>query len=171
MDATPTLAEICTLFGCAHVDALDALYLKHDQELMYNFQWDYQDDALLTNRIRTKLELLDVGAITDEYDRWRVKEILWLWYHHAISCALWRYGDEEAARAYATKALEYHQTDNPNKITMLLYLLVHRRTQEAQEYATSSIDTDVETDTATYLLDLYKEGAFFNPQVLDGHSD
>ena len=54
MDATPTLAEICTIFGCAHVDALDALYLKHDQELMYNFQWDYQDDALLTNRIRTK---------------------------------------------------------------------------------------------------------------------
>lgn len=165
MEFASTLAEACASFGCTHIDDLDALYLKHDQDLMRTHRWDYQDDTLLPNRIRAKLETLDLCTIADEYDTWRVKEILWLWYHHAISCALWRYGDECTACAYATKALFYHQADNPNKITKLLYLLAHRRAQEAKEYVANSVDTEVEKETATYFLSLYADGTFFTPQL------
>jgi len=155
MDSAVTVAEVCAAFGCAHIDELDTLYLEYDQDLMRTQRWDYRNDALLTNRIRAKLEELDPHTVADEYDRWRVKEILWLWYHHAISCALWRYGDEGAARAYATQALEYYQSDNPNKLTKLLYLLAHRREQEARVYVATAIDSEVEREAANHFLALY----------------
>lgn len=164
MKSSSTLEEVCALFGCAHIDELDAMYLAHDQTLMRNREWDYQNESLLINRIRARLEALDMGALADDYDRWRVKEILWLWYHHAISCALWRYGDESAAREFATKAVEYHQKDNPNKITQLLFLLVHRRIQEAKECA-AGIDSKEEIEMAEHLLTLYANGLLFAPQI------
>ena len=68
------------------------------------------------------LESLDpVGLTTDEKE-WR-QEILWYWYHHAISCAIAGYQDKAAAQMYAAKALEFQSEGHPNQITRLLYSL------------------------------------------------
>ena len=160
MTSQKTLQDVCDTFMVYHVDALNALNFEHDQRLMYENEWDYKNPTLLPNKVHAELEQVDLESITDEYDRRCARSILWLWYHHATSCALWRYGDASAAREYVTKAVEMQPDNHPNQITKLLYLLVYEKEEEAQEYA-KTIDNEAEQQTAAQLLAKYSEDTFF----------
>lgn len=133
-------------------------YSAEDQKLMQSEAWDYENEELLINKVKNILESADVSQMTEEERDWR-NEILWFWYHHAISCAIWRYKDKEAAQKYVAVALEHQGSSHPNKITRLLDLLIHDKLPEAEQWA-EGIEDEVEKETAQYLLKKYREKDF-----------
>ncbi len=137
---------------------LSNLYTAEDQKLMLSKEWDYNNPELITNKIKTTIESVDLSLLPERERVW-AQEILWFWYHHAISCAIWRYKDKIAARAFAAKALEYQTSDHPNKITQLLFLLVHDRVDEAEEWA-EGIEKEPERSSAISLVNEWKTNSF-----------
>jgi hypothetical protein len=154
------IREAYELLGARTPLELSNLYSERDQELMKSYEWDYNNPELITNKIKNILETIDPESLTEDEKEWR-QEIIWFWYHHAISCASRRYNDKEAAQRYAVKALEMQPEDHPNKITRLLFYLVHDRVEEAEEWIAALAPDDEEKDTAESLLHDYKEIGFF----------
>lgn len=151
------LHTIYELMGVTSMHDLNRAYTEEDQKLMKEGRWDYEDPELLTNRVKSLLEQVDPITLSEEEKEWR-EEILWFWYHHAISCAVWRYADRQRAQEYASKALEHQDSNHPNKITKLLYYLVHDDLVSAEKL-TETMDLDKET--AISVIDEYKEKRFF----------
>jgi hypothetical protein len=151
--------EAYALLGAQTPIELSNLYSAEDQRLMRSGAWDYENEELVVNQVKNILESLDPLTLTEEEQVWR-QEILWFWYHHAISCAIWRYKDKNTAQDYATMALEYQSEDHPNKITKLLYFLVNDQLEEAEQWA-AEIDEEPEKSTAADLVKEYKDGDFF----------
>jgi hypothetical protein len=156
------LRDVYAFLGAATPLELSQKYAEIDQRLMSEHAWDYGDSELATNKVRLALESVDIKGLTDDEKEWR-NDVLWFWYHHAISCAIGRYKDKEAAQRYAEKALEYQSADHPNKITKLLYYLVHDNPEEAESWLIG-IHDDVERETGTYLIQAYREGKFYSDQ-------
>jgi len=153
------LKKAYELLGAKTPLELSNLYSIEDQKLMKSNNWDYANPDLITNKVKNILESINESDLTDEEKEWR-QEILWFWYHHAISCAIWRYQDKEAAKLYASRALEYQSEDHPNKVTKLLHLLVNDQFEEAEEWA-QTIQEEPEKGTGSELLKEYKEQGFF----------
>jgi hypothetical protein len=147
------------LLGAHTPTELSNLYSEQDQKLMHSKAWDYRDPDLITNKIKSTLESVDPGTLTGEEQEWR-NEILWFWNHHAISAAIWRYKDRDAAQRFATDAISYQSADHPNKITRLLQLLVAGDVKEARLWA-EGIEDMVEINTATSLINDYEEDGFY----------
>jgi tetratricopeptide (TPR) repeat protein len=154
------LKEVYGRFSANDPGELRIVYLDADQELMKQNKWDYGDTTQISNQIVSMIEEVGIENVKDEKEQRWIKHILWMWHHHAISCALWRYGDKQAAQFHAQKALELQPKDHPNKITRLLFYLVFDRLTEAEEWA-GTITTEPEKTTAQYDLRLYKKGDFF----------
>lgn len=154
------LKKACELLGVKTPLELSNLYTREDQKLMKSNSWDYANQDLVTNKIKNILEQVSESGLTDEEKEWR-REILWFWYHHAISCAIWRYQDKEAAKLYASKALEYQPTDHPNKISRLLYFLVNDQPEQAEEWL-KTIRDESEKITGLKLLEEYRGHQFFD---------
>lgn len=148
------------LFGVSEPLALHQAYCREDQRLFREKLWDYENSDLLINRTRRILEEIDPDTLTPDEEFWR-EEILWFWYHHAISCAIWK-RDRETACIYAEIALEYQTGCHPNKITRLLYFFVNDRIEEAIIWAKSILE-EPEKSTAADLLEEYKQTKFFLP--------
>lgn len=163
------LKDVYEMFSCDDPGELLDLYESEDQKLMYADAWDYKNETLLTNRIKNAIEQAGYDAISDEKERHWISNILWLWYHHAISCALWQYADKDAALEFSARALAMQSEDHPNKITRLLYLLIRDRLEEAEAWL-MTITTEPEKSTAQYSVDLYRNGDFFKPQKYSDHS-
>lgn len=163
IDDSP-LREIYRRFSVKNPGELQDAYMKEDQRLMHTAEWDYKNPTLLINGIKSALEAIGLANISDEKERFWMQNILMMWYHHAISCALWRYGDREAAFAYSARALELQSGNHPNRITRLLYLLVRDDLHEAEKWS-ESITTEPEKTTARHLLNLYHEGKFYDLQI------
>lgn len=153
------IKEAYLLLGAKTPAELSRLYTVEDQKLMKSAFWDYNNPDLVTNKVKNILESADGSLLTENEKDWR-KEILWFWYHHAISCAIWRYQDKEAAQLYSQKALEYQESDHPNHITRLLYFLVRDGLKEAKDWA-QNIEKDPEKTTAQDLIKEYEERGFF----------
>lgn len=136
-------------------------YLIEDQKIITSKISDYHDPKLITNKVRSILEKVDARKITKE-EQHELRLILWLWYHHAISYAVWGYKDKRRAQKYSSLALKYHPTNHPNKITRLLYLLVRDRFAEANTWAKTIKKENLGRTTAFKLLKFYKKGGFFN---------
>ncbi len=153
------LAEVYRMLGASTPLEMSNLYTEEDQKLMKSGQWDYDNPELITNKIKVSLESIDKSSLNEEESDWR-NEILWFWYHHAISCAIEK-NDKIAAQKYAEKALEIQSDDHPNKITKLLYLLVHDKLEEAEAWALN-IDEELEKSTAQYQLEIYKNQGYFH---------
>lgn len=151
--------EAYILLGATTPLELSNLYSAQDQILMRSHSWDYGDRDLIVNKVKDILEPIDPQTLTEDEREWR-QEILWFWYHHAISCAIWRYKDKEAAQKYAAMALEYQPQDHPNKITRLLSLLVNDKLEEAEKWA-EEIQEEPEKSTAASLVEEYKNDGFF----------
>lgn len=126
-------------------------YTEEDQKLMRAGTWDYNNSLLIVNVIKNILETLNPQELTEEEGEWR-QEILWFWYHHAISCAVWRYKDILTAQKYVAKAIQLQPADHPNKITKLLDLLVNNKLEEAHKWA-DSITEEPEKSTALAVIE------------------
>ena len=135
-------------------------YLIEDQKIVTSKISNYHDPKLITSKIRNILEKVDTRKLTrrEQHER---RLILWLWYHHAISYAVWGYKDKRQAQKYSSLALKYQPANHPNKITRLLYLLVRDRFAEANKWAKTIKKEKSERTTALKLLKFYKEGGFF----------
>ncbi len=133
-------------------------YTEEDQKLMKSGEWDYDNPDLITNKVKVLLEEIDPSTLSEDEADWR-NEVLWFWYHHAISCAVGK-NDQVAAQDYAQKALDIQHPDHPNKITRLLYLLVNDKLEEAEEWA-KAIDEEPEKSTSRNLIDHYIKERFF----------
>ncbi len=147
------------IVGATNPAELSRLYTAEDQRLMKSSEWDYENPDLLTNKIKDILEPLDPRNLNDFENDIR-GEILWFWYHHAISSAIWRQKDKEKAKEFAKKALEFQSEDHPNKITNLLYLLVHDQLAKAKDWA-GAITKEPEKTTSNELIEEYIKGEFF----------
>ena len=156
LDHERPIDAILRQYGVADAFSLQRLVTSVDQVLMKSGSWSYQDPGLLNTKIVRQLESLDRTGITNEENEW-IDEIIWLWYHHATSTALFPCRDREQAKIFAAKALEYQvQAPHPNAITWLLYLLANGRIEEAREYVDSMIRQDnVDKETAKGVLEDY----------------
>jgi hypothetical protein len=145
-------------YGVADAFSLQRFVTSIDQALMKSRAWSYNNPELLHTKIVRQLEILDRSGVTDEENEW-VDEIIWLWYHHATSQALFPCRDREQAKIFAVKALEYQMRslDHPNPITWLLYLLANERVEEASEWVSSMVrQNNGDKETAQGVLDDYK---------------
>ena len=131
-------------------------FTELDQELMRNREWDYENDELVLNKLKEQLENVDAEELTDEESRWR-NEILWFWYHHATSMALFGYKDDEQAGLFAEKALSYQADDHPNKLTKLLQILSSGDVVAAETYSHNFVTKEPEKSSAIQALDLYRK--------------
>ena len=145
-----SLKEAYDLLGACTPVELSQKYAAEDQKLMTASAWDYKNPDLVINQVRAMLEPIKLTSLSERERTW-VQEILWFWYHHAISCAIWRYHDKAAAQMYSEKALAYQDQNHPNRITRLLYLLVHDAEKEATEWA-QAMEREPEKSTAQELL-------------------
>lgn len=137
---------------------LRRLYGEEDQRLMRSRAWDYENPEPVVNKIKQAIEAADPASLSED-EREARSDVLWLWYHHAISAAIWRHRDLEAAKQYAVKALEYQTEDHPNKITRLFDLLLNDKVEDAEQWA-AGITDKVEVETAQSLIEQYKNGGF-----------
>ena len=154
------VSEAYALFSAENPFDLQRKYSEADQILMKSHAWDYENGDLIINKVKDIIESVVLENIHDPEEYKWCKEILWFWYHHAISCAIWRYKDKEKATLVSARALELQGDNHPNKITRLLYLLVRDRVAEAEELE-KNIIVDYEQETASTLIHGYKKGEFF----------
>lgn len=139
-------------------------YTAKDQEQMRSGSWDYSNQESIVNKIKNILESVNFSTLSNEEEKEWVQEIIWFWYHHAISCAVWRYKDKDAAKRYANKALEYQSADHPNKISKLLYFLVNDKFEDAEKWV-DQITEEPEKSTAISLIQDFKKGDLFNVDI------
>ncbi len=154
-----SLKEAYLLLGTSSPHELYKKYLIEDQKIVTSKSSDYHDPKLITNKIKEVIEKADSKKLSKEERECRL-DILWLWYHHAISYAIWGYKDKKCAEEYALQALKYQPKDNPNKITRLLYLLICDQLLDAEKWV-KTINENPERTTALDLLKFYKDGGFF----------
>lgn len=154
------IKEAYKILGANNPKELQFLYGAEDQKLMKSSEWDYNNPELNINIVKNIIEDVDLNKLTEGEKEWRM-EILWFWYHHATSCAIWRYKNKERALFFVRRALEYKTVDNPNKITQLLFFLINDQVKEAEELILT-IDDSVEKESAKSVIEEYKEAGFFN---------
>jgi hypothetical protein len=161
------LTSIYELLGANTPLEMHRLYSEEDQKLMKSSQWDYDNKNLITNKVKTLLEEINSKDLTDDEAHWR-NEVLWFWYHHAISCAIFNKGDKAAAEKYSEQALSLQSSEHPNYITKLLYFLVRGDINEAEKQA-ANIKDEPEKSSAAALIDEYKflGGYFETTKTLD----
>lgn len=157
IEASP-IREVYELLGAKTPFDLELSnkYSDAEQVLFKSQEWDYDNPNQIQNKAKVILESVDPEALIEDEKDCR-QEILWFWYHHAISCAIWK-RDRAKAIEYSDKALELQGENHPNKITRVLNLLVNDKVDEAEEFV-KTVETDKEK--ADGLIQDYKEGKFF----------
>ncbi|MDB5237395.1 MAG: hypothetical protein JWL88_497 [Parcubacteria group bacterium] len=156
------LEEVYSLLGVSSPSALIHAFIAEDQRLMTSQTWDYKNTDLVINKVKEIVEqIIESGFTTrNKLEDDDLRDILWFWYHHAIGYAIWSYKDKNAAQVFSIKALKYQISDNPNKITRLLYLLVHEKEHEVDEYL-KTITDEPDKEAAKRIFFEYKAGNFF----------
>lgn len=155
------IEELFSRFGVANFWELYLKFLEEDKKLFVSGPWDDEDQSLLVNQIKTTLEAIDPShAKKNGIDLEGYTDTLWLWYHHAISTAIWRKKDRALAQRYADRAVELQGSDPYNKLTKLLQLLAYDRLVDAKLYI-KSITEEPERTSAHELIEEYERGEFF----------
>lgn len=160
--------EAFQLLGVTSFKDLSLAYTREDQKLMKSGEWDARNSTLITNQVKTLLEQIDLNDL-GESDREWCSEILWFWYHHAVSYAIWRARDRALAQAYASKALALQAECQPpehgqqNWLTKLLWFLVHDNVAKAKQWMAEmpSGADPVEHANGLELIKEYERGEFF----------
>ena len=153
------LKKAFKLLNARNLKELYDNYLERDQELIKRGTLDYEDPESMTTKIKNILENVDDGRLSKKEKEYKW-DILWLWYHHGISYAVWHYIDKKKALIYSAAALKYQGKDHPNKITPLLYFLIRDQLPKAEKLL-KIIKNESEKSTAKKLVKFYKEGGFF----------
>ncbi len=151
------MREAYDLMGATTPLELSNLYSEQENKLFVTEEWDYDNPDQIQNKVKYILENVNEPELTEDEREWR-DDILWFWYHHAISCANWK-KDKEKMKEYSQKALEY-QGNNPNILTRTMFLLAHDSIEEAEEWAQSK-EGDIDYETALELIENYKKFGFF----------
>ena len=128
--ATTKMQKVYSLLRAKQATELYDTYLKEDQKIVKDPKINYFDPKHITNKVKKILEELDARTLSSAEKKER-RLILWLWYHHAISYAIWGEKDRQQARSFSAQALRHQPKDHSNHITCLLYLLVRDRLREA----------------------------------------
>ncbi|MBP6868844.1 MAG: hypothetical protein KBC16_01915 [Candidatus Pacebacteria bacterium] len=156
-----TIADLYAHFSVKNDEELEKMYMELDQRLMMSGSWDYKNESFLTNQIAKAIEKVGLENTTNVEERYWLQQMVWLWYHHAITCAIEKYGDAQQALEFSEKALQWQPKNHPNKITRLLYLLLKNEVAQAKEW-TATITTEPERTTSLAILTSYEEGTFLN---------
>jgi len=151
------MREAYDLLGATTPLELSNLYSKQENPLFISHEWDYDIPNQIQNKVKYILENVNESELTEDEREWR-EEILWFWYHHAISCANWK-KDKEKMKEFSQKALEY-QGNNPNILTRTMFLLAHDNIKEAKEWVQSK-EGDEDHGTALEFIENYKKFGFF----------
>ena len=151
------MREAYGLLGATTPLELSNLYSKQENPSFISQEWDYDNPDQIQNKVKCILENVDESELTEDEREWR-EEILWFWYHHAISCANWK-KDKEKMKEFSQKALEY-QGNNPNILTRTMFLLAHDNIEEAEEWVQSK-EGDDDHKTALEFIENYKKFGFF----------
>ena len=124
--------EICKMYGVKTVRELEQLCRGSDEQRMFSRTWNYEDDSWDTRIVNDLIRVPRTKLTKDE--KWRVEQIIWMWYHHATGDAISRRGGREVALLYVEKALYYQSRipNHPNKITKLYHLLLLGKIEEAK---------------------------------------
>jgi len=137
---------------------LSRIYTSFDQPIFKNGRWNYDNPRLVVNKIKSSLEKIPDYCFDKRGLMWK-REILWFWYHHAISVAI-NHGNLELAREFANQAVKLQGRNPCNQITRLLWHLVHGRIKQARRWFQTGVKADQET--AKEILRWYDQGYFFN---------
>ena len=148
-------------FGAGSVFELNRIFSRAEQPLFVNGGWNYNNSCLLFNKIKSALERLPDDCFKGDDLVWK-RETLWLWYHHAISIAI-GHREIKAARRFANTAIALQERGHPNKITRLLWHLVHGRIRQAKRWFREGVKGP-DKKTARDVLSWYKEGYFSSNQ-------
>lgn len=142
--------RLCRKYGVNTVIELETMCCNADQFRMRERAWDYNFYSLDTE-IVTDLKRIPRAELTPD-ELWRVEQRIWMWYHHAVSCAIYKYKDKWKALYYVRKALCYQARipNHPNKITKLFFLLLKGRWTKAKELV--GVMCGVERKTALELI-------------------
>lgn len=157
-----SLKKAYMLLGASSPTELTRKFIEEDQRLLKEQSWDYKNSELVLNKVKEIVEsAIDNGFATDNAeDEDDLKTILWFWYHHATGYAIWGYKDRAEALEFSAKALKYQTSDNPNKITRLLYLLVRNKDTEATTWLENIVDESEKTASLGIMKE-YLDGNFF----------
>lgn len=98
------LSDAYESLGATSPIDLHKKYVENDQIYFKSSKWDYNNPDLLFNKVKVLIESVGLENLKGEEEMW-VREILWFWYHHAISAARIMYPNQELAQAFARKAL------------------------------------------------------------------
>ncbi len=136
-------------------------YTKEEQVLFINKTWDYENPEQIQNIVKNILESVDVSTLNDDEKFWR-DNILWFWYHHAISVAGWM-KDKEKQKQFSEIAVSFGE-EHTNLLTKIMYLLTHDRLKEAEELTILNQD-DPDNETAVEMLENYKAYGALWPDI------
>ncbi len=127
----PRIQQLYRKYCVRNVKALVELCRKADQARMKSLTWDYQTDSLDTQIVNDLKTVTRAELKSDEL--WRVNQCIWMWFHHAVSCAIYKHKDSQKALNFVEKALRYQARieNHPNKITLLFSLLLKEKFREA----------------------------------------
>ena len=153
------IREVYILLRARNPKELYDRYFIKDQKLIKRGALDYENPKLITTRVKDCLEEISPVKLSEEEKKCR-QDILWLWYHHAISYAIWHYTDKKKARRYSLKALKYQGKDHPNKITRLFYFLTRDKLSKAEKLI-KSMKRCPDKSVAMKLVKFYKEGGYY----------
>lgn len=160
--------EAFQLLGVTNFKDLSLAYTREDQKLMKSGEWDARNPTLVTNQVKTLLEQIDPNDLSMADKEW-CSEILWFWYHHAVSHAIWKARDRTLAQDYANKAMALQAECQPpgsgqqNRLTKLLCLLVHDKVTEAKQWMVEmpAGADPIEHKNGLELIEEYERGEFF----------
>ncbi len=153
------MREAYNMLGAKTPLELSERYKEEEQVLFKSHEWDYENPDQIQNRLREIIEPVDVDKLTEDEKEWR-NEILWFWYHHAISVTDWK-RDKEKMKFFSTKALEF-QGNNPNILTRTMYLLAHDQIEEAEKWVRLKTG-DPDEETAREMVEDYKKIGWLYP--------
>ena len=153
--------EAFSILGVTNFFDLSRAYTREDQKLFVPGMkdWNPRNPDLLINRIKSIMEKIDPNELDEEDAMWRT-EILWFWYHHGISWAIWKDKDKVIAQVYADEALVLQGKNPTNRITKLLWFLVHDKLTEGRKWLEEKPD-DPDHQTGLELIHEFEEGLFF----------
>ena len=157
-----SLQPAYTLLHVSTPSELARKFIEEDQKHLKARTWDYKNPDLVINKVKEIVErAISTGLFAKgEQDTEDLQDMLWFWYHHAIGYAIWGEKDKTKAQEFSKKALHYQIAENPNKITRLLYLLVHDRHEEATTWL-KKITEEPDKTAAQGVMVEYDAGNFF----------
>ena len=127
-------------------------YTASEQPAFKDRTWNYNDPEQIQNVVKDILEAVDENTLDEDERFWR-NQILWFWYHHAISAAGWM-KDKEKQKQFSEIAVSFGE-EHINILTKVMHLLLHDRVEEAEEWSKSNQD-DPDYETAIEMLDNYR---------------